>query len=238
VSFSEVFVQKNLRAPTHKHFQALLYDLLMELRPNKSHMLSRTADLSRSAEIIPYMDSSYGTNFRSPTYPALAMLKSPASSKKPFICTPGLMVTPPKRNKGKITSQVDNRITNHHLIGLPVVCYIYYCASNPTYWAAVVYIPKECRLSVWQDTSTNDLPVDQLFRMVSLNNIDWKETMLQNLQLEKPDYDAIKAMWDAVVTANHGKVPKGIRKSLEVGLSLTLLPAPPKITIESNPKPG
>lgn len=166
------------------------------------------------------------------------MLKPPASSKKPFICTPGLMVTPPKRNKGKITPQIINSNTNQDIIGLPVVCYIYFCASNPTYWAAVVYIPKECRLSVWQNTPTNDLPMDQLFRMVSLNNIDWKETIVQNLQLDKPDYEAIKAMWDAVVSANQGKVPKGIRKSLEVGLSLTFLPTPPITTIESNPKSG
>lgn len=114
-----------------------------------------------------------------------------------------------------------------------MVTYTYYCAQNPAYWAAVVYIPKDCRLSVWQDTPTHELPVEQVFRIVPITKIDWKETMDRSEQLEEEEYHIIRAMWNSIATANKEKLPKGVRRSLEVGLSLTTdLPA--QETIKSN----
>lgn len=88
-------------------------------------------------------------------------------------------------------------------------------------------------MSVWQDTPASDLPVEQVFRMVPMSKIDWRETMQRSEVLDAIELQAIRDTWNTIASSNKERLPKGVRKSLELGLSLTASVARDE-TIKSN----
>lgn len=158
--------------------------------------------------------------FKNHRYPAIASFMDPAEHFAPYIVTKGDILFFKRHERGelRLLCAVYGQITS--CTGLPVLEFLH-GTSKKGYWAALCFVPKKCRSTVWQDTPVNKLPLDQLFRIVALSYVDWHLTMQEQTAVDPVQLRNYCDSWEQISRKFGDQLPKQVVRVLTQGLTLS-----------------